>query len=171
MYVCVYGCVDVLVVCARASVCMCVCVCVVHMQRPGYQTTAVLPRTVLRTIPHFTTTRASHAMHIDLARRRSCCALHVTNRHLISFSSQRPALSSAVFVYEDKNVVFGGSGSNYDDLLTKCVPDDRWYAFVRLETGDELSKRCVFQGGGSRTHYQLISLNLQFMYTRAHMYV
>eukprot|EP00038_Savillea_parva_P008461 m.177116 g.177116 ORF g.177116 m.177116 type:complete len:141 (+) comp14293_c0_seq1:49-471(+) len=50
----------------------------------------------------------------------------------------------AQFVYEDKDVVLGDTGSDYADLVAKCTPDDRWYAFVRMETGDELSKRAKF---------------------------
>jgi hypothetical protein len=48
---------------------------------------------------------------------------------------------TAQFIYDNKDVVVGGVGSDYAELIAKCSPDERWYAFVRIETGDELSKR------------------------------
>eukprot|EP00037_Helgoeca_nana_P014680 m.137111 g.137111 ORF g.137111 m.137111 type:complete len:142 (+) comp22662_c1_seq1:2560-2985(+) len=50
----------------------------------------------------------------------------------------------AQFIYDNKDVVVGGVGSDYAELIAKCSPDERWYAFVRIETGDELSKRAKF---------------------------
>eukprot|EP00035_Acanthoeca_spectabilis_P021605 m.439130 g.439130 ORF g.439130 m.439130 type:complete len:142 (+) comp18338_c0_seq1:69-494(+) len=50
----------------------------------------------------------------------------------------------AQFVYEGKNVVLGGTGTEYAELISKCADDARWYAFVRVETGDELSRRVKF---------------------------
>eukprot|EP01134_Creolimax_fragrantissima_P000946 CFRG0946T1 len=47
--------------------------------------------------------------------------------------------------YDDANMVFlESTGTGYDELLTKFNDDNRGYAFVRVETGDELSKRAKF---------------------------
>jgi hypothetical protein len=53
----------------------------------------------------------------------------------------QPGTVTAQFIYDNKDVVVGGVGSDYAELIAKCSPDERWYAFVRIETGDELSKR------------------------------
>ncbi|XP_028392676.1 coactosin-like protein [Dendronephthya gigantea] len=51
----------------------------------------------------------------------------------------------AVFKYEDKKIVYTGDcGENYDDFLNFCEDDNRIYAYVRVETGDEMSKRAKF---------------------------
>ncbi|KNC74917.1 hypothetical protein SARC_12547 [Sphaeroforma arctica JP610] len=47
--------------------------------------------------------------------------------------------------YNDANKVYLESkGTGYDNLLAKFTDDIRAYAFVRVETGDELSKRAKF---------------------------
>ncbi|CAB3995312.1 coactosin [Paramuricea clavata] len=51
----------------------------------------------------------------------------------------------AVFKYDDKRIVYTGDcGENYDDFLSMCEEDNRIYAYVRIETGDEMSKRAKF---------------------------
>uniref|UniRef100_UPI0037546DC7 coactosin family protein n=2 Tax=unclassified Salmonella TaxID=2614656 RepID=UPI0037546DC7 len=52
----------------------------------------------------------------------------------------------AVFKYDGKNIIYDQSdhGDNYDDVLNFCEDDNRFYAFVRIEAGDEMSKRSKF---------------------------
>eukprot|EP00051_Salpingoeca_urceolata_P026511 m.477610 g.477610 ORF g.477610 m.477610 type:complete len:143 (+) comp20883_c0_seq1:78-506(+) len=50
----------------------------------------------------------------------------------------------AVFKYEDKLITLAAKGAGYDEFLQHYSDDERVYGFVRLETGDELSKRAKF---------------------------
>lgn len=54
----------------------------------------------------------------------------------------------ALFGYESegngKKIEFRGSGTNYDELLSCMEDDQRLYAYVRFETGDEMSRRAKF---------------------------
>lgn len=50
----------------------------------------------------------------------------------------------AVFKYEDKTIVHTESGSDYDEFQGSFQENDRAYGYVRIETGDELSKRAKF---------------------------
>ncbi|XP_031552668.1 coactosin-like protein [Actinia tenebrosa] len=51
----------------------------------------------------------------------------------------------ATFGYDDSNqVVHLKSGVNYDEFLEELKDDERLYGFVRIESGDELSKRAKF---------------------------
>eukprot|EP00123_Amoebidium_parasiticum_P000880 comp11795_c0_seq1/m.6405 comp11795_c0_seq1/g.6405 ORF comp11795_c0_seq1/g.6405 comp11795_c0_seq1/m.6405 type:complete len:143 (-) comp11795_c0_seq1:444-872(-) len=53
--------------------------------------------------------------------------------------------SWAVFVYDDAGkIMVGGKGSDYEEFLATLKDDCRAYGFVRIETGDELSKRAKF---------------------------
>eukprot|EP01137_Pigoraptor_chileana_P002865 Opistho-2@2397 len=55
------------------------------------------------------------------------------------------ATSWAVFTYSStNNISTAATGSDYEELLTYLKDDERVYAFVRIETGDELSKRAKF---------------------------
>mmetsp|Transcript_77612 Transcript_77612/g.122460 ORF Transcript_77612/g.122460 Transcript_77612/m.122460 type:complete len:141 (-) Transcript_77612:432-854(-) len=50
----------------------------------------------------------------------------------------------AVFKYEDNTIVFEASGTDYEEFLSKFGEGERAYGYVRIETGDELSKRAKF---------------------------
>eukprot|EP00127_Corallochytrium_limacisporum_P004239 Clim_evm184s157 gene=Clim_evmTU184s157 len=51
----------------------------------------------------------------------------------------------AVFVYDDSNqIVPREKGTDYDALVASLKDDERAYVFLRIETGDELSKRAKF---------------------------
>ncbi|KXJ18508.1 coactosin-like protein [Exaiptasia diaphana] len=51
----------------------------------------------------------------------------------------------ALFGYDDSNtVVHLKSGSQYDDFLTELKDEERCYAYLRIQSGDELSKRAKF---------------------------
>ena len=58
--------------------------------------------------------------------------------------SNFPLARRAVFKYEGKVVKPAASGTDYDEFLTHFTDSERVYAFVRIETGDELSKRAKF---------------------------
>lgn len=50
----------------------------------------------------------------------------------------------AILGYDGKNIVLDSKGSDYDEFKSKFTDDDRLYGFLRLNTGDELSKRVKF---------------------------
>lgn len=50
----------------------------------------------------------------------------------------------AVFTYEDNSIVVGGTGVEHSELVERFTDDDRLFAFLRVVTGDELSKRAKF---------------------------
>lgn len=49
-----------------------------------------------------------------------------------------------VLNYEDQRIVLNSTGSDYDEFKSKFTDDERLYGFVRIDTGDELSKRAKF---------------------------
>ncbi|XP_032232708.1 coactosin-like protein isoform X2 [Nematostella vectensis] len=51
----------------------------------------------------------------------------------------------AVFTYDESNTIcLHKSGKEYDEFLAEFDESDRAYAYVRIETGDELSRRAKF---------------------------
>ncbi|XP_041455207.1 coactosin-like protein [Lytechinus variegatus] len=46
--------------------------------------------------------------------------------------------------YEEKQIVLCGTGIGYDEFLEQLGDDDRAYGYIRVETGDEMSKRAKF---------------------------
>ncbi|XP_065064962.1 coactosin-like protein [Rhopilema esculentum] len=52
----------------------------------------------------------------------------------------------AAFSYSEdgKTIAFDESGNDYSQFLAKLNDDNRVYGFVRMETGDEMSKRAKF---------------------------
>jgi len=46
--------------------------------------------------------------------------------------------------YDDKNIKLSRTGVDYDELLSKFDETNRAYAYVRIMTGDELSRRAKF---------------------------
>ncbi|KAI0220688.1 Coactosin-like protein [Lamellibrachia satsuma] len=50
----------------------------------------------------------------------------------------------AVFKYDENRINHESSGSDYDDFKALFSDDERAFGFVRLQTGDELSKRVKF---------------------------
>jgi len=46
--------------------------------------------------------------------------------------------------YDGRNIVLESTGSDYDEFKCKFEEADRLYGFVRVNTGDELSKRVKF---------------------------
>lgn len=50
----------------------------------------------------------------------------------------------AVLRYEDQRIVLQSTGSDYDEFKSCFNEDERLYGFIRIDTGDELSKRVKF---------------------------
>ncbi|XP_029188227.1 coactosin-like protein [Acropora muricata] len=50
----------------------------------------------------------------------------------------------AVFKYKDTNIVYTASGNDYEEFKSHFSEGERVYGYVRVETGDELSKRAKF---------------------------
>lgn len=48
------------------------------------------------------------------------------------------------FKYEGSMIVPAGQGSNYEDFKSMCTDDARLFGFVRITTGDAMSKRAKF---------------------------
>lgn len=49
-----------------------------------------------------------------------------------------------VLKYDNKKIVVSASGTDYEEFRSHFAEGDRAYGFVRIETGDELSKRAKF---------------------------
>ena len=49
-----------------------------------------------------------------------------------------------MMVYENNNIVIGNTGSDFDELMQQLPEDERAFIYLRLITGDELSKRAKF---------------------------
>jgi hypothetical protein len=52
--------------------------------------------------------------------------------------------SWALLTYDNNTIVLGGTGSDYEEFRSKFTDDERLFGFVRLTSGDELSKRAKF---------------------------
>jgi len=50
----------------------------------------------------------------------------------------------ASFKYEGKQIINEDSGSDFEDFKTKFTAEDRGFGYLRVTTGDELSKRAKF---------------------------
>ncbi|XP_053742116.1 coactosin-like protein [Synchiropus splendidus] len=50
----------------------------------------------------------------------------------------------AVFKYEGSTIVAAGQGTDYQDFKKLCTDDARLFGFVRITTGDAMSKRAKF---------------------------
>jgi len=50
----------------------------------------------------------------------------------------------AVFKYEGSQVVVAGKGKAFDDFKALFADDERAFAYLRIQTGDEMSKRSKF---------------------------
>ncbi|KAK4315474.1 hypothetical protein Pmani_013389 [Petrolisthes manimaculis] len=50
----------------------------------------------------------------------------------------------AVFKYDGSNVVVSAKGEDFDEFKTQFGDDERAFAYIRLQTGDEMSKRSKF---------------------------
>lgn len=50
----------------------------------------------------------------------------------------------AVFKYEGNKIVVQGTGVEFVEFVTSFSDDERLFAFIRVFTGDELSKRAKF---------------------------
>lgn len=48
------------------------------------------------------------------------------------------------FKYDGSTIVPGGHGSDYEEFKNQCTDDNRLFGFVRITTGDALSKRAKF---------------------------
>jgi len=46
--------------------------------------------------------------------------------------------------YDGRNIVLGATGTDYGEFKSKFEDVDRLYGFLRLNTGDEMSKRVKF---------------------------
>ncbi|XP_072292007.1 coactosin-like protein [Eucyclogobius newberryi] len=52
--------------------------------------------------------------------------------------------SWAVFKYEGSTIVLGGQGVDYEEFKNMCTDDSRLFGFLRITTGDAMSKRAKF---------------------------
>ncbi|XP_076849646.1 coactosin-like protein [Brachyhypopomus gauderio] len=50
----------------------------------------------------------------------------------------------ATFVYVDSTIVPAGHGTDYEEFKSQCTDDVRLFGFVRIQTGDAMSKRAKF---------------------------
>ncbi|XP_059191403.1 coactosin-like protein [Centropristis striata] len=50
----------------------------------------------------------------------------------------------AVFKYEGSMILPAGQGADYEDFKRMCTDDARLFAFIRITTGDAMSKRAKF---------------------------
>ena len=50
----------------------------------------------------------------------------------------------ACFKYDGSTIVPGGHGSDYEEFKSQCTVDSRVFGFVRIMTGDAMSKRSKF---------------------------
>lgn len=50
----------------------------------------------------------------------------------------------AVFKYDGSQVMVAAKGQTFDDFKAQFGDDERAFAYIRLQTGDELSKRSKF---------------------------
>ncbi|XP_068169925.1 coactosin-like protein [Antennarius striatus] len=50
----------------------------------------------------------------------------------------------AAFKYEDDNIVPAGVGCDFEDFKNLCTDDCRIFGFLRVTTGDAMSKRAKF---------------------------
>lgn len=50
----------------------------------------------------------------------------------------------AVFKYEGNQVILAAKGQSFEDFKSQFNEDDRAFAYLRLMTGDEMSKRAKF---------------------------
>jgi len=49
-----------------------------------------------------------------------------------------------LFSYEENSIVVAAKGVEHSELIEKFTDDDRLFAFLRVYTGDEMSKRAKF---------------------------
>ncbi|KAG9352647.1 hypothetical protein JZ751_021061 [Albula glossodonta] len=50
----------------------------------------------------------------------------------------------AAFKYDGSMIVPGGQGTEYEEFKQLCKDDERLFGFVRITTGDAMSKRAKF---------------------------
>ncbi|XP_065191589.1 coactosin-like protein [Sycon ciliatum] len=50
----------------------------------------------------------------------------------------------AAFGYEGPDIVQLATGPDYEDFLSLCADSERVYGYIRITTGDEMSKRSKF---------------------------
>ncbi|XP_012683558.1 coactosin-like protein [Clupea harengus] len=50
----------------------------------------------------------------------------------------------AGFKYEGSTIVPAGHGADYEEFMSLCTDDSRLFGFVRVTTGDAMSKRAKF---------------------------
>ncbi|XP_056621688.1 coactosin-like protein [Triplophysa dalaica] len=53
-------------------------------------------------------------------------------------------ISWAAFKYDGSTIVPAGHGPDYEEFKSLCTDDDRLFGFVRITTGDAMSKRVKF---------------------------
>ncbi|XP_062860886.1 coactosin-like protein [Trichomycterus rosablanca] len=53
-------------------------------------------------------------------------------------------ISWASFKYDGSTIVPAGSGTDYAEFKSQCTDDSRLFGFVRIQTGDAMSKRAKF---------------------------
>jgi hypothetical protein len=50
----------------------------------------------------------------------------------------------ALLTYDNNTIILGGTGTDYEEFRSKFTDDERLFGFVRVTSGDELSKRVKF---------------------------
>jgi len=50
----------------------------------------------------------------------------------------------AVFKYDGSNVIVSAKGEDFEEFKSQFGDDERAFAYIRLQTGDEMSKRSKF---------------------------
>ncbi|XP_075994351.1 coactosin-like protein [Genypterus blacodes] len=50
----------------------------------------------------------------------------------------------AAFKYDGSTIVLAGQGTDYEEFKSQCTDDARLFGFIRITTGDAMSKRAKF---------------------------
>ncbi|KAK1162056.1 coactosin-like protein [Huso huso] len=53
-------------------------------------------------------------------------------------------ISWVSFKYDGSLIVPGGQGKDYEEFMSQCTDDVRLFGFIRITTGDAMSKRAKF---------------------------
>ncbi|KZS00359.1 Coactosin-like protein [Daphnia magna] len=69
-------------------------------------------------------------------------SIHTGISHKLDFSFE--IFARAVFQFEGNQICSKAVGSDFADFRTQFVDDERAFGFVRIQSGDEMSKRTKF---------------------------
>ncbi|XP_041375820.1 coactosin-like protein [Gigantopelta aegis] len=62
----------------------------------------------------------------------------------IDIRNDNSDVSWAILKYEGNKIVLDSTGSSYEEFQSKLTDDTRAFGYVRITTGDEMSKRAKF---------------------------